>query len=420
MKKDAEAALKVLTGAALSLPGMVVNTTIADTVPDKHTASYRHTEYSEEAQGQFLGQGENEAGRERYEISVDQIQLSGPLTGKTGYSIGYSEESMSGASPIHVRPVDAEAGILDPIQVISGASITESRQDGHIGFDMYNKKSSWGVSTAFSTENDYESNSISGKYSRYLNDKNTTVNVSASFSSDTIQPTDGEIFSLRPINEEKQSTGFGLGFSQIVSKNLVLGASFNYAFYEGFLSDPYKEFYIENLSIANADGVLEAQGPAIIADIRPNEREQFAFNLQARRFFTDLNAALHTDYRFFNSSWGTDSSTVNVAWFQNFGKLQIIPRVRYYNQSSADFFSNYALSNIQADGTERLLFSSDFRLSAYEATSFRLKAQYDFGKWNVHGTYETYDSSSLDTDPLLDSPGLVNFSFFSLGANYSW
>ncbi len=421
MKKEANITLGALTCAAMSLPGMVVQDAQAEAAPDKHTASYRYTSYAEADQQEHalssLG-----GPIARYEISVHQFLVSGPLVANKAYSIGIGTESMSGASPMFVQPVVDENGDVKPVQVMSGASIEEQRTDVSLGFELYESTSKFGFGFGVSTENDY--NSVSGtiNHTSWFNDKNTTFDLSTGVSFDTIEPTDAGVYigdsnellyPLRPLEEEKQSLSASMGLSHVVNRTLLLGGSVNYAVYNGFMSDPYKQAYIAYHYDEESGQYVEG---AVVADSRPDVRKQAALNLQARWFIAKANAALHSDYRFFSTDWGTNSHTVNLAWYQNFGNFQVVPRVRFYHQTAANFYRNYYLVD-RADG----YYSSDYRLSEFHALSFRLRGQYTFGAFNFHASYENYISGSNNSDPQLgENPGLVDFSFFSLGADYRW
>lgn len=418
MKKDTNTALGVLTCAAMSLPGMLPEKANAEAPPDKHTVSYRFTQYTEGDQEQHALSSLTGA-LPRYDISVHQFQISGPSTKGKAYSVGVATESMTGASPLYVRPVTDESGETRPVQVMSGASIEEQRTDLSVGFDIYGSESKSGFGFGTSQENDYSSISFSINHASFFDNKNTTFSLSTGVSFDTIEPTDAGVFvgesderlyPLRPIEENKQSLSASVGLSRVINKDLLLGSSINYVVYNGYLSDPYKQAYIENHFDDESDSFVAG---AVVGDSRPDVRRQAALNLQARWFVNATNSALHTDYRLFSTDWGTISNTLNVAWFQNFGKIQVIPRLRLYNQTAANFYRNYYLED-RADG----YYSSDYRLSEYQALSFRIKAQYNFRAMRLHASYENYVSGSGNSDPQRgENPGLVDFSFFSLGAD---
>ena len=96
----------------------------------------------------------------------------------------------------------------------------------------------------------------------------------------------------------------------------------------GFLSDPYKL-----VSIAGSN----------FADRRPDSRNQIALMGRYRRHFSGVGGSLHLDYGFYVDDWGIDAHTLELAWYQSlFGDvLTIVPSVRYYTQSQADFYAPF-------------------------------------------------------------------------------
>jgi hypothetical protein len=142
---------------------------------------------------------------------------------------------------------------------------------------------------------------------------------------------------------------------------------------------------------------------------RPDEED--------RQRIDGLSGSLHADYNFYFDDWGVNAHTIEAAWHQSlFDLIRIIPSVRYYSQSQADFYAPFYIT-ARSDG----LRSSDYRLSPYGALSYRVKAETRFQTWDfdwiVSFGYERYTSSgklalgSVETE----NPGLVSFNLFSVG-----
>ena len=381
----------------MALPALTGNVVHAagSSVPDKHLVSIHHSQYSEAELD----------GSPRYDIGVQQFMATGPMGEAESYSGSLTLESMSGASPMMVTPdVDGT-----PLVVMSGASIEEKRTDVGVGMNFFAESSTAGVTASYSGENDYSSLSFGLSHSSYFNDKNTSFDLAAGVSFDEITPTDAGkvnedgdlLYPLRPLHENKQSLNASFGLSHAMSRNWLVGGSANTAVFSGFMSDPYKAAWVAG---------------EILADSRPDLRTQLGVNLQSRYFVNAANAAWHANYRFFTTDWGTESHTLDMSWYQNLGKWQVTPTVRYYTQTAANFFKNYYLAP-RADG----YYSSDYRLSDYDAISARLTVTREFNNFRLYGMYENYDSGSSDSDPLRgESPALVDFSYFSLGVDIFW
>lgn len=378
-------ALLALTASALSLPGLTPAAR-ADAPPAEATVGYRLSSYEEDdlpQQVKLIGS------TERYDITVNQLQLVTPVGDNYSLSVRGSHESMSGASPWYTLVL---AGT--PKVVMSGATISEDRTDVNASVRRYLDNGTAGFSLGYSDENDYRSLSGGVDAERHFNDNLTTVAGGVSFASDDIEPTDSNITSYRRVTEaSKNSRSVFVAVSQVVNQNSVLQTGLSFTHLAGYLTDPYK-----------------------LNDVRPDSRSQWAWTTAWRQFLPAVDAALHADYRFYHDSFGINSHTVELEWYQNLGDdWQVIPGIRYYSQSQADFFKQ---ANIFGS---KLPNSSDYRLSAYGAVSGSLKVQVDIEKFTLSLSGERYYSSErLGSYDGLSSPALVSFNRFSLGVDYRY
>ena len=390
--KKRSGALLALSTAALGLPGMLPKTAQAQAVPDKTTLSYRFTQYTEGGQPAAVTGGAvvNEA-VDRYDISIHQLSVDTALTSSIGLGVHLVTETLSGASPWYVvEGVDGE-----PVQIMSGATIEEARDEANASVSYYGESSRIGVGLSYSGENDYESNGVNVSTTLWFNDNNTTLDLGFSFSDDTVSPTQDPLAPGRVLQEDKFTESAFIGFSQVINKTLLFGANASYTVHSGFLSDPYK--------LASVAGVLQS-------DSRPDERQQAALNLQLRKYLPNLDTALHFDYRFYGDNWNISSNTLSLGAYKNISSWQLSGKVRFYDQSSASFYRDFYREG-RADG----FYSSDYRLSQYDAFSFKmgLSKSFDFGA--VYVSYEDYVSSGNGSNP-----GLVDFNFATIGMDYKF
>ncbi len=389
--------LLALTGAALALPSMTPASLQAQTAPEEIGVSYRYSKYSESdqsAQSNTTGQSV-----ERFDIDINQFSLVAPLALAPRFSVNFDagRETLSGASPWFV--LEGDDG--EPIQVLSGATIEETRNDFGLSTNYYADRFRIGGGIAYSNENDYESLSQSLTASVFFNNKNTTLDVGISRSDDEIEPTqDPAIDPGRILSDDKNNESFSIGFTQVVNKTLLVGGNYSISQYRGFLSDPYK---------------LTSVAGNILRDSRPNTRDQISAEFRVRKFLPNVNAAVHADYRFYNNDWGVDSHTLTVAWYQNIGTWQLSARLRGYDQSAANFFQNF-FTEERSDGYH----SSDYRLSNYGAISAKISARKNFENLSLVATFEDYQSGGGLSSNDDVSPGLVDFQLFSVGIDYSF
>jgi hypothetical protein len=390
-------ALLLLSTAAIALPAIEAE---AATVAESPEIGVRYHSYQEKSIDNNLVRSD-QTSLERYTIDVNQFMLIVPLSDSFDVNVNYQHETLSGASPWYTTK--NENG--EVIQVMSGATISEQRDDFSIKVRHVTGSTSTGFTYAQSTENDYDSESVGLDFSYESEDKLTTYSISGGFSDDVITPTDTENYELRPIEEFKESWSIYTGLSQIINKDLIVGFGVSYTNKEGYLSDPYKQ--------------VSTPAPlGFIGDSRPDERNAYTFSARARQYINPINGALHIDYRYFSDDWEIESQTINLAWYQNITtNVQLVPFVRLYTQSAAFYYEPFYDEHRQ-DG----YYSTDYRLSAYGAVTLGMKLNVAFEHWSFTVSYEDYRSNNKwGTDySQVANPGLVNFSLFDVGMNYKF
>jgi hypothetical protein len=390
--------LQALTTSTLALPG-IAGSAAADTPTEQVTAEYSFARYSEDELSDWNVATGGETSR--YEIDIHQLRLAAPITNRIDVALDVAYETMTGATPWYVNPPALGVGETHPRVVMTGASVSDERTDILARGTYYLDEGNAVLSTGVSTENDYLAFNAGIEGTRHLNEKNTSFSGGLGFSIDQIEPTDGGTED-RPTSEDKQSVSLFGGFSQVLSKRSTLQSSLSYQFSNGFLSDPYK-----------AAIVAGARRP----DTRPDQRHQLAWLTRYRRHVEGIGASIHFDYTLYLDDWGVNAHTFDLAWYQNFfGIARLIPSVRYYSQSQADFYAPW-FNLVPGDG----LFSSDYRLSPYGALAYRVRAEARFQTWQLDWIlnvgYERYESEgdlalgSVD----LEHPALVSFDLFSAG-----
>lgn len=388
--------LQALTTSTLALPGIAGSAT-AETPAEQYSGSYSFSRYAED---DIDSNKVSSGSTERYEIDIHQLQLSGPLTERIDLSFDFAHETMTGATPWYIVPPNISAGETEPRVVMTGASVDDARTDALITGTYYMDVGTAAVSTGVSVEDDYMAFNGGLSGTRDYNEKNTVLSGGLGFSYDLIDPTqDGS--TARVSSEDKYSVSLNGGFTQILGRRTTLQSGLTYQYAGGFLSDPYKQVYVA--------------GP-ILPDSRPDQRHQISWLTRLRRHFEGIGATMHLDYSLYYDTWDISAHTIEGAWYQNlFGVARIIPSVRYYSQSQAEFYAPWFDSS---PGSE---FSSDYRLSPYGALSYRIRAETRFQTWALDWIlnvgYEHYESSAdLAIQKVsLENPGLVTFDLFSAG-----
>ena len=383
MKDSASRNIIALSTTALALPGIA----LADAPPTQSAISYKLSNYQEDD----LSRSETPFGDlERYDIDVHQFQLVSPLGRNMSLHVDANYESLSGASPWYTsRSLDGE-----PIVNLSGASgISDRRTELSIGSRYYLENGSFGGNIGYSEEDDYRAIYFGFNTEKHYNNDLTTVSAGLSYSSDKVFPTDAALFN-RVEEDDKQSSSLFVSVSQIINQVSSFQSALSFTEQSGFLSDPYK-----------------------LRDFRPDDKTQIAWSNSYRRFFVSANAALHVNYRYYHDDFGISSHTSDLSWHQNLGRtFQIVPTLRYYNQSAAEFFTNVddflnPISEYQ---------SSDYRLSAFGAVSGGFSVIADMNSWKVTLTAERYLANDKYSayDVSLPSTALVKYNRISLGIDF--
>lgn len=361
----------------------------ADPTASDHHVGYRFNVYDEDSLS-----GPIEGDARRYHVDSQQFDLVTSTGARDTLAFGATHEVMSGSSPWFVLP---GAVGQKPIQVLSGATIRDHRNEAHAAWTRdYGGNSSTTFSASYSQERDYRAAAIGAEQSIPLNSA-LTLGFGGSFSHDKIDPTDADLFG-RIDHAEKNTTSVFGSLAWVLDRASVLqtGVQFNYQ--TGYLSDPYK---------------LVSVGDDLLADNRPDRRSEAAWLVRYRRAIT-ASGSLHLDYRFSWNSWGQHSHTIEAAWYQSLGDgWRLVPGVRYYTQDEARFYAPF-FGDVHGN-----FYSSDYRLGGFGAIAANLNVRKRFGKWDFSVGAERYHATTryaLGNDS--SDPGVVSYTRIFAGLDF--
>ena len=253
------------------------------------------------------------------------------------------------------------------IDVITTASpYREERRQFGAGLAWLRGKVTYAAEISNSREHDYEANTASLSVSQDMFGDLTTVRLGFSRGWDDVRQRGAADFAAKV---DRRS--YSVDVSQIITRNLVAGASWETVTEEGFLNNPYRQVrYIDSSSTL---------GYAFERERYPRTRTGTAVAVRAK-YYLPYRAALGGDYRFYTDTWGIIAHTVELnyahPWRQ---RWTFDARLRYYTQQEADFFgdlfprSNFA--NFVARDKELASFKS-FGAGigvSYEYTPVRLR-----------------------------------------------
>ena len=181
---------------------------------------------------------------------------------------------------------------------------------------------------------------------------------------------------------------YGVGLTQIITRNLITTLNFETITDEGFMNNPYRSVrYVDDNNPI---------GYSFEPELYPNTRTTNALGLRAR-YYLPWRAAIQGEYRFFTDTWDIISHTGAIGYTHPWEDFTFEVKYRYHDQTGAHFFSDL-FSRSEATNFR----GRDKELSPLTSHTFRFFVAYDFLK---------------DGAGFIDK-GSVNFSVDSLHVEY--
>lgn len=440
------AALCLLTANLLSSTGAMAQDTSVqapETMADKTATS--NNVYDEPADD--LGTTTVDSAVLYYKENGGRVTAIEPMVGftrtaKNGniLSLKLTYDALSGASPNGATPWTAAQTFVVPIKdadAATGASgvivknpitgkferrytiapntlpvdtaFRDQRGAVDVGFSTAlapNTKLNLGVNG--SKEKDFTS--LSGRIgiAQDLNNKATTLSLGVNFEHDKINPFHdipvplSNMSGVESGNASDTKTVFSVvaGVTQILRPNWLVQLNYSFGKANGYQNDPYRLLSV-------LDPVTGAP-QRYVYESRPDSRTRQSIYLGTKlalgSFVTDASA------RYYHDNWGINSITLDVAEHIPLGrKFYVEPRVRYYHQSAADFFSYYLPSNAALP----VYASADSRLDSFNALTFGATAGYKLTqKIELYANAEMYRASKAGSFGTVPT-GIANQQLFA-------
>ena len=270
------------------------------------------------------------------------------------------------------------------IDVLATASeYTEERTEYSAGVDYLHEKTIISAGYTNSEENDFSANSVFLSVSQDFFGDLSKVNFTYARGWDEVGMVGNDF------EEDVERQIFKLGFSQVLTKNSLMGLDVETITDEGYLNNPYRQYrYVD------AD---EARGYGYSTEIYPETRTSTAVSIRAL-YYLPYRASIKGEYRYFTDSWGLNAHTYELSYVHPFGSHWTLEgRYRYYSQTQADFYQDL----FTHEGAEDHL-ARDKELSTMSDYTVGLGLSYEFGQ----GVIPHVDRLKLTS--LLD---YMNFSY---------
>ncbi|MEZ5566530.1 MAG: DUF3570 domain-containing protein [Gammaproteobacteria bacterium] len=302
--------------------------------------------------------------------------------------------------------------------VTTGASpdgYKEERKQWGGGVDYLHGDTTMSVGYSSSNENDYEAKSLNFSISQDVFGGLTTISMGYGSGADKVSKRGDPVFS-----DTVDRSAYRLGLTQILTRNLIVGFSYEAIADEGYLNNPYRRVrYVD----AN-----EPQGYGLQSEVYPRTHASNAAAIRAK-YHLAYDAALSAEYRFYTDDWGIEAHTLSVGYAQPFRTRWLFDlQYRFYTQTGADFYSDlFPYANYQN------YLARDKELSTFQSQGPHLGVTYTFLdrqgdrplKATVNAfidyymfTYDDFRDLRVNTvvgdEPLYDFDAQIYQIFFSL------
>jgi hypothetical protein len=265
---------------------------------------------------------------------------------------------------------------------LSASEYKEERTQKSLGLEYLRGKSTYSIGVIGSDESDYTADTAYFSLSQDLFGDLTTVSLSYRRGWNdvfrNVKDADGAKIKDPLFSDQVDTRAYSVGLSQILTRNLILGANYEVITDEGFLNSPYR-----SVRYASPGDPL---GFALQSEIYPRTHTSNAGSVRAR-YYLPYRAAVEGSYRFFTDTWGVDAHTVDINYTHPaFRRWVFDGRVRYYRQNAADFYSDLFPRRDFSNFLAR-----DKELSTFNSVTLGLGAAYEFNfpwasKWLQRST----------------------------------
>jgi hypothetical protein len=300
------------------------------------------------------------------------------------------------------------------IDVITTASpYTEERTQYSLSADYLRGNTTLTMGYTSSVESDFDANTYSFAVSQDMFGQLTTLTLSYSYGDDTVGRSDDPTFA-----EDNTRQQYGIGITQILTRNLITALNFEVITDEGFLNNPYRSVrYLDPNS---------AVGFSFEPELYPRTRTSTAFGIRAK-YYLPYRAALEMQYRYFTDTWDIQSHTGAIAYVHPWNDFTFTAKYRHHTQNGAHFFRDI-FPRAQATNFR----GRDKELSPLTSQTVKLSMAYEFIEdgWNfidkgsvnvsldfLHLDYDEFRDISvgqpLGNEPLFSMDAAVLQVFFS-------
>lgn len=246
------------------------------------------------------------------------------------------------------------------IDVVTQASpYDEERTQWSLGMDYLRGNTTMSMSYTTSVESDFDAKTYAFSVSQDMFGDLTTLSLTYAYGDDLIGRSDDPNF-----ERENKRQLYGVGLTQILTRNLITSVNFETITDEGFMNNPYRSVrYVDSNNPIGYSYELE---------LYPNTRTTTAVGVRAR-YYLPYRAAIQGDYRFFTDTWNIDSNTISLSYVHPWHEWTFEAKYRWHDQTGAHFFQDLFTRSEATNFRGR-----DKELSPLTSTTVTMAASYEF------------------------------------------
>jgi hypothetical protein len=268
--------------------------------------------------------------------------------------------------------------------VVSGASIdvmlyaspyVEQRTQDTVTAQYLAGKTTYSAGFTHSYEPDYRSNTANFSISEDMFGDLTTVSMNFRRTWNDVYKMECAMHSATGECEDKihdpsfgektmDERSYGVGLTQILTRNSILSLNDEIITDQGWLSNPYRDLiYLDPTS---------GRGFSTEPELDPSTRTSNAIGGDYK-YYLPYRAALDAQYRYYFDTWSIHAQTAQLGYTQPWRNWTFDASLRYYTQTGASFYSN---AFQYAD--QQNFMSRNRELSTYYSYSIGVGATYEF------------------------------------------
>jgi Protein of unknown function (DUF3570) len=263
------------------------------------------------------------------------------------------------------------------VDMISSASIDvlltaspykEKRTQHSASVEYLHGKTTYSAEYIHSREPDYIADTSIFSLSQDMFGDLTTVTMSYSRGWDRvyrdIKLTDGAIINDPAFAQRVDHRSYGVGLTQVLTRNLILTLNYQALTDQGYLQNPYRDVVFLTPGVG--------KGWATEPQIYPGTHTSNATSADLK-YYLPYRAALDGFYRYYTDTWGIRANTLQLGYTQPWRHWIFDGTLRYYKQNAANFYNDLFP---RADAQNFM--ARDRELAAFSSYTVGVGASYEF------------------------------------------